>query len=80
MQEQAAKLAQVVGVFKLDAQAAIAAPAAPVPALARATVARVKPAPRALKAPVAAAGKPAVKPAIKAPARAAAAADEWEEF
>ena len=71
MQEQAAKLAQVVGVFKLDAQAVVAAPVA-----ARAVALRPAPAVRAAKAPVAAAARPAVKPA----ARATAKADEWEEF
>ena len=77
MQEQAAKLAQVVGVFKLDAGAAIAAPAAPQAAPTRAIAVRPKPAPRATKAPVATkAAKPAAKPA----ARATAGADEWEEF
>ena len=76
MQEQAAKLAQVVGVFKLDAQAlAVAAPAAVKAAPSRAIAVRPKPAARAVKAPAAAA-KPAVKPA----ARATAGADEWEEF
>jgi len=71
MQEQAAKLAQVVGVFKLDAQTvAIAAPkAAPV----RAIAVRPKQVTRAVKAPVAA---KVAKPA----ARATAGADEWEEF
>ncbi|QOL47733.1 methyl-accepting chemotaxis protein [Massilia litorea] len=75
MQEQAAKLAQVVGVFKLDAQAAIVAPAAraaSTPAPARAIAVRAKPAARAAKAPVKVAAKPA--------ARATATADEWEEF
>jgi methyl-accepting chemotaxis protein len=74
MQEQAAKLAQVVGVFKLDAHAAaVTTPAAPAPV--RAVAVRPKPA-RAAKAPVAAVVKPAVTPA----ARATAKADEWEEF
>jgi methyl-accepting chemotaxis protein len=73
MQEQAAKLAQVVGVFKLDAQAA-AVPAAPKAAPARALAVPPKKQPaRAAKAPVAAA-----KPAPRA--KAAATADEWEEF
>ncbi|MBA4094761.1 MAG: hypothetical protein C0489_11840, partial [Candidatus Accumulibacter sp.] len=76
MQEQAAKLAQVVGVFKLDAQAASAAvaPAPAVKAPVRAIAARPTPAPRAVKAPAAA--KPVTKPAAKA----MATADEWEEF
>jgi methyl-accepting chemotaxis protein len=72
MQDQAAKLAQVVGVFKLDARTvAVAAPKA---ATARAIAVRPKPAARAVKAPVVTAK--AAKPA----ARAAAGADEWEEF
>jgi methyl-accepting chemotaxis protein len=70
MQDQAAKLAQVVGVFKLDAQAA-AAPAKAAPA--RAIAVLPKQATRAVKAPVAA---KATKPA----ARATAGADEWQEF
>jgi methyl-accepting chemotaxis protein len=75
MQEQATKLAQVVGVFKLDAQAAaIVAPATPAPAGALAV--RAKPVARAVKAPVAAAAKPVARPAE----RATATADEWEEF
>ena len=69
MQEQAAKLAQVVGVFKLDAQAVVVPKAAP----ARAVVALPKKPALAAKAPVAAA-----KPATRA--KAAATADEWEEF
>jgi methyl-accepting chemotaxis protein len=68
MQEQATKLAQVVGVFKLEAQAA------PVAVAARAIAVRPKPAARPVKA--SAAAKPAMKPA----ARATAGADEWEEF
>ncbi len=75
MQDQAAKLAEVVSVFKLDrahdfgaAPAARVAPAAPVrPALPRA----------AAPAPL---SKPAVKPAAK-PVKAKQAAEaEWEEF
>ena len=66
MQEQAAKLAQVVGVFKPDGRAA----AAPVPVRAVAVVA--KPAARVRKEPVMAAAKPA--------ARAKAEAEEWEAF
>ena len=67
MQDQAAKLAQVVSVFKLDAQVAPAV-AATVAAPARALV-RAKPAARPLKtAPV------------KTAARATAGADEWEAF
>ena len=66
MQDQAAKLAQVVGVFKLDAQTmAVATP--------KAAPARAKPATRVIKAPV-------VAQAAKPAARATAGADEWEEF
>ncbi|MFC0253016.1 methyl-accepting chemotaxis protein [Massilia consociata] len=76
MQEQAAKLAEVVGVFKLDAHS-MAAPATRAPQAApRARVALAKPATR-----------PAAKPAVTAPAdaakpaaRATAAQAEWEEF
>jgi len=69
MQDQAAKLAQAVGVFKLDVQAATAVPAA-APAK-RAIAARPAPALRA--------SKPA---AAAAPARQAKRieADEWETF
>jgi methyl-accepting chemotaxis protein len=74
MQEQAAKLAQVVGVFKLDAQAAAAAPAATV--AARALALRPTPSARAAKTPLAATMKPAARPA----ARATAKSEEWEEF
>ena len=73
MQEQAAKLAQVVSVFKLDAQAApVVAAAAP----ARALAVRARPAARPVKkAPaVTAPAKPATR------ATATAGADEWEEF
>jgi len=65
MQEQAAKLAQVVGVFKLDAQAVVVPKAAP----ARAVVALSKK-PAVTKAPV--------NPAPRA--KAAATEHEWEEF
>jgi methyl-accepting chemotaxis protein len=72
MQDQAAKLAQVVGVFKLAASAAPAG-AAPAPATVRAAArpALARPAP----APAARVTKPA---AAKAGARAEA--DEWETF
>ena len=76
MQEQAARLADVVGVFKLDA----AQPYLP----ARAAAATVKPAARrapakAVAAPAKAAQAAAVRaPAPKAPV--ASGADEWEEF
>ena len=69
MQEQAAKLGQVVGVFKLDAHTVVVPKAAP----ARAVVALPKKPALAAKARVA--------PATAAPrAKAAATADEWEEF
>ena len=75
MQDQAARLAQVVGVFKLDAQAAApsAAPAAPAPARAL-----------ALPAKAAKPAKPAARVSKPAPAAtrqaARAEADEWETF
>ena len=75
MQEQAAKLAQVVGVFKLNGVVAAAAPAlAPARAPVRALAVQPKPParPARAKAAPAAAAKPA--------ARATAGADEWEEF
>ena len=72
MQDQAAKLAQAVGVFKLDGAAAAAAPA-PV----RARLAQPRPQPALRKPKAAAAAKP-VKPAE---AKADAGADaQWEEF
>ena len=74
MQDQAAKLAQVVGVFKLDAHAAPAVAAA---APARALAVRAKPAARPVKAVPAA---PAAKAKPAARAAATAGADEWEEF
>ena len=67
MQEQAARLAQAVRVFKLDVQAA--------PAPVRAIAVRPQPAARPVRAAVAA---PAAKPAARA--KAAAKVDEWEEF
>jgi methyl-accepting chemotaxis protein len=76
MQEQSARLSEVVGVFKLH-QVAAAAPSRS-PARQAAPVAAA-PAPRQLRAaarPVAPAAPPARKPA---PALAAAK-DEWEEF
>ena len=69
MQEQATKLAEVVSVFKLDAQAV--APVAP--ATARTLVAPARPAARASKA------KPAA-PAAASRTTAKQAAEEWEEF
>jgi methyl-accepting chemotaxis protein len=75
MEDQAAQLAQVVSVFKLDRQAAPVAPAvrsaAVRPVAARPVAAR--PAPRAERN----------APAITAPQRkraATAGSDEWEEF
>ncbi|GGY23524.1 methyl-accepting chemotaxis protein [Pseudoduganella albidiflava] len=76
MQDQAAKLAQVVGLFKLDTRAAAIATAAPALASARHVAARPAPATRAVKAPATSAVKPAVKPAVPATGKA----DEWEEF
>ena len=83
MQEQAAKLAEAVSIFKIDGMAAMARPAAPrrkpapapMPAVARSPAA----APRvALAAQPGRAATSAAKPAAKPAARAAA--DEWEEF
>ena len=72
LQSQAAKLAELVSVFRLDDRAPAAAPAAPVRA-AKAVTALAAP----KRAPVA---KPAQAQA-RAPAKAkAGAADEWEEF
>ncbi len=68
MQEQAAKLAEAVGVFKVEGRAVIAAPAP-----ARALVA-TKPVVRAAQPKAA---TPAVKPARAA---TATATEEWEEF
>jgi methyl-accepting chemotaxis protein len=68
MQEQAAKLAQVVGVFRLDRQAA--APVAP------ARAAPPRPArPAAVRAPRSAIAAPAPRRASRA-----VAGDDWEEF
>ena len=70
MQDQAARLAQVVGVFKLDAQAASTATASASPTAPARTLAL--------------AAKPAARPAKPAPARARATAhteaEEWETF
>lgn len=78
MQDQAARLAQVVGVFKLDVPAtAFAAPAAPAtPVPVRLPAVPSAPAMRIGKAPLAVAAKPAAKPAE----RTAAVTTEWEEF
>jgi len=71
MQEQAAKLARVVGVFKLNGHAAAAAPAL---APARALAVQPKPVARVTKA------KAAPAAALKPAARTTAGADEWEAF
>ena len=76
MQEQAAKLAEVVSVFKLDQQA-VAAPAAVAPA--RAVALHPVPPARVRKEPAIPAAT-LTKPAAKPAARATATADEWEEF
>ena len=75
MQDQAAKLAEVVSVFKLDAQAVAAPTAAPAGAV---VVRQAQPA-RARKEPVIPAAT-VTKPAAKPAAHATAGADEWEEF
>ncbi|MES2760171.1 MAG: methyl-accepting chemotaxis protein [Pseudomonadota bacterium] len=71
MQEQAARLSEVVGVFKLNQLAPVRAAAAP----RQAAAVRVAPAPRqALRAP-------AFTPSARKPAPALAAGkDDWEEF
>ena len=72
MQEQAGKLAEVVGVFKLDRAHGMAAPAAAAVApAARPAVARKAPAPKAIAA------KPAQHEQVK---REPVAAGDWEEF
>jgi methyl-accepting chemotaxis protein len=77
MEDQAAKLAQVVSVFKLESQAATAAPASTAtarPAVARAPAARPPRARSERSAPAIAA------PQRTRPAPAKAGNDEWEEF
>ena len=82
LEEQAARLAEVVSVFRMEASAA---PRAAVMAVRRtATVAKAAAAPRAVAAPAA---RPALKtvaarPAAKAPSRqtATASSEDWEEF
>jgi len=80
MQEQAARLTEVVGVFKLDMQAAprpVRPPAVRTAAVAPAAAARpalVRPARAAMAAP-AAKSAPAPRQAVPASAK-----DEWEEF
>ncbi|RSZ57046.1 HAMP domain-containing protein [Massilia atriviolacea] len=74
LQDQAATLAGVVGVFKLDESMAPARPAAP-----------ARSAPRAAARPAASApARPLAKPTARAPARPAAkpapAGDDWEAF
>jgi len=73
MQEQAGKLAEVVGVFKLDRAHGMAAPAAAaaVAPAARPALARKAPAPKAIAA------KPAQHEQVK---REPVAAGDWEEF
>jgi len=83
MQDQAAKLAEAVAVFKLDgAAASVAAPVAAAPVPARAAVAQPRiaaPKPAPVKRPAAAPAP--VKPAIaaRAPKRETVESD-WEEF
>jgi len=72
MQEQSAKLADVVSVFKLDAASM---PPPPRPALRRPVARAVAP----LKRPKAVAG-PAPKPVVKRETTAATAGGDWEEF
>jgi methyl-accepting chemotaxis protein len=75
MQEQSAKLADVVSVFKLDARSL----PPPQPALQRPVARAVAP----LKRPKAVAGpaaKPASKPAAKRETAAATEGGDWEEF
>ncbi|MFC5461819.1 methyl-accepting chemotaxis protein [Massilia niabensis] len=74
MQDQAAKLAQAVGVFKLDGAATAALQAAVVPT--RAVAVRPALAARAAAAPAG----PAVKRVVQPASRAKATADEWEAF
>ncbi|NHZ88387.1 HAMP domain-containing protein [Massilia sp. CCM 8733] len=76
LQDQAATLAEVVSVFKLDESVAPAA---------RAAAARAAPATRGAARPAAKPGArplatPAARPAAKAPAKSAPAGDDWEAF
>ena len=90
LKDQAVRLAQVVGTFRIDGSNAPAAAPAPAPAPAPARpVAATRPGPAnsrapAAKAPTSAAAKPAPSPApapSPRPAAAVAAADdEWETF
>ncbi|MFN3792115.1 methyl-accepting chemotaxis protein [Massilia sp.] len=79
LQQEAAELAQAVGIFRLDAQAAPAAAAAPAASLVRvpAPASRAAVKAPARNAPKAAAAQPARK-AEKA--RAVEATEGWEEF
>ncbi|MFG6461907.1 methyl-accepting chemotaxis protein [Roseateles sp. DXS20W] len=72
LKHQAARLAEVVGQFKLDA----GAPVPPAPPAAR----RVPTAPAAPAAPRVAAPRPAPRPAAVAPVRASDEAGQWESF
>ncbi|WP_296948707.1 methyl-accepting chemotaxis protein [uncultured Massilia sp.] len=86
LQEQSAKLAQAVAVFKVDRHAAPARMTTPaaraVPAAPAAPAAAADPAPTAAPRPAIAAPKPAAATPAPAPARrpAATSGDEWEEF
>ena len=75
MQEQAAKLAEAVSVFRIDAHGVAQPAGAPVVHGAPVRPALAKPAAR----PAPAVRKPATKPATK-PAAKASAESEWEEF
>jgi methyl-accepting chemotaxis protein len=79
LEEQAARLAEVVSVFRMEASAAPRAPA--MAARRTATAARPAAAPRAVAAQ-AALNTAAGRPAAKAPARqvATASTEDWEEF
>ncbi|AVR98412.1 methyl-accepting chemotaxis protein [Pseudoduganella armeniaca] len=76
MQQQAAHLAQIVGVFRISAQAAgmIVPPPAP-----RRTAVVAASAPRAVQPAPKPAPRPVLAPA-KAPAKAQPQEDQWEEF
>jgi methyl-accepting chemotaxis protein len=79
MEDQAAKLAQVVSVFKLDRQAmAPAAPPAPARGAAPARAAARQPRPAAVRQVRSA--QAIAAPAPKRPAQAATAGNDWEEF
>ncbi|MFB9246385.1 methyl-accepting chemotaxis protein [Massilia antarctica] len=83
LQDQAANLAKVVSVFKLDESATpLAAPAAPARRVPATRAVARAPAPHQAAKPAAKPGsKPTGKPPAKPPAKAAApAGDDWEEF